>query len=58
MRSAEFFQTTAPKLTLIFLGQGVSHLPVLITVQDTVGDVEVICCHLVDTMGNADDTAG
>ncbi len=47
---------TESKLTFIFFGQGIGHLPVLITVQDTVGNVEVVCCHLVDAMRNADDT--
>lgn len=44
--------------TLVLLGQGICHLPVLITVQHTVGDVQVICCHLVNAMGNADQGGG
>lgn len=37
----------------ILLCKVVSHLPVLIAVQDTVSYVQVICCHLVDALGDA-----
>lgn len=39
--------------TFVLLCKVVSYLPVLITIQDTVGNVQVIGCHLVDTLGNA-----
>ncbi len=41
--------------TFILLCKVVCHFPVLVAVQDTVGYVEVICCHLVDTLGNANE---
>lgn len=41
--------------TLVIFGKVVCHLPILIAVQDAVGDVKVICCHLVDALGNADE---
>lgn len=39
--------------TFILLCEVVCHLPILVAVQDTVGNVQVVCCHLVDTLGNA-----
>lgn len=41
--------------TFVLFGKVVCHLPVLIAVEDAVGDVQVICCHLVDAMGNANE---
>lgn len=41
--------------TFVVFGKVVCHLPILIAVQDAVGDVQVICCHLVDALGNADE---
>lgn len=38
----------------IFLGQVVSHLPVVIAVQDAVGDADVVGGHLMDALGDAD----
>lgn len=43
------------QVTFILLCKVVCYLPVLVAVQDTVGDVQVICCHLVDALGNADE---
>lgn len=39
--------------TFIFLCEVVCHLPVLVAVQDVVGNVQVVGCHLVDALGNA-----
>lgn len=44
--------------TFVLLCKVVCHLPVFIAVQDTVGDVQVICCHLVDTLWNAYERGG
>lgn len=41
--------------TSVFLGQVVSHLPVVVAVEDAVGDADVIGCHLVNTLRDADD---
>lgn len=41
--------------TFVLFGEVVRHLPVLIAVEDAVGDVQVICCHLVDAMGDANE---
>lgn len=41
--------------TSVLLGQVVSHLPVVIAVEDAVGDADVIGCHLMDALGDADD---
>lgn len=40
--------------TFILLCQVVGHLPVLVAVQHAVGDVQVVGCHLVDALGDAD----
>lgn len=39
----------------VFLGQVISHLPVVIAVEDAVGDADVIGRHLVNALGDADD---
>lgn len=39
----------------VFLGQVVCHLPVVIAVENAVGDADVIGCHLVDALWDADD---
>lgn len=44
--------------TFVLLSKVVCYLPVLIAVQDTVGYVQVICCHLVDALGNAYERGG
>lgn len=41
--------------TSVFLGQVVCHLPVVIAVENAVGDADVIGCHLVDALWDADD---
>lgn len=41
--------------TSVLLGQVVSHLPVVIAVEDAVGDADVIGCHLMNALGDADD---
>lgn len=41
--------------TSVFLGQVISHLPVVIAVEDAVGDADVIGRHLVNALGDADD---
>lgn len=41
--------------TSVLLGQIVRHLPVVIAVEDAVGDADVIGCHLVNALGDADD---
>lgn len=40
--------------TSVFLGQVISHLPVVVAVEDAVGDADVIGRHLVNSLGNAD----
>lgn len=42
-------------LTSVFLGQVVSHLPVVIAVQDAVGDADVVGSHLMNALRDADD---
>lgn len=42
-------------LTSVFLGQVVGHLPVVVAVQDAVGDADVVGRHLVDALWDADD---
>lgn len=39
----------------VFLGQVVCHLPVVIAVENAVGDADVVGCHLVDALWDADD---
>lgn len=41
--------------TSVLLGQVVRHLPVVIAVENAVGDADVVGCHLVDTLWDADD---
>ena len=41
--------------TSVFLGQVVRHLPVVVAVEDAVGDADVVGCHLVDALWDADD---
>lgn len=41
--------------TSVFLGQVVRHLPVVIAMENAVGDADVIGCHLVDALWDADD---
>lgn len=41
--------------TSVFLGQVVRHLPVVIAVENAVGDADVVGCHLVDALWDADD---
>lgn len=41
--------------TSVLLGQVVCHLPVVIAVENAVGDADVIGCHLVDALWDADD---
>lgn len=42
-------------LTSVFLGQVVSHLPVVIAVQDAVGDADMVGGHLMNALRDADD---
>lgn len=42
-------------LTSVFLGQVVSHLPVVIAVQDAVGDADMVGSHLMNALRDADD---
>lgn len=41
--------------TSVFLGQVICHLPVVIAVENAVGDADVVGCHLVDALWDADD---
>ena len=41
--------------TSVFLGQVVCHLPVVVAVENAVGDAHVIGRHLVDALRDADD---
>lgn len=41
--------------TSVLLGQVVCHLPVVIAVENAVGDADMIGCHLVDALWDADD---
>lgn len=38
----------------VFLGQVVSHLPVVVAVQDAVGDADVVGSHLMNALWDAD----
>lgn len=44
--------------TSVFLGQVVRHLPVVVAVENAVGDADVIGCHLVDALRDADNGRG
>lgn len=41
--------------TSVLLGQVVRHLPVVVAVENAVGDADVIGSHLVDALWDADD---